>query len=338
MQQAVMTAPGKIEFKEIEKPVAGPDEVLLEMKHIGVCGSDVHVFHGRHPFTSYPVTQGHECSAVIESIGGNVTGLKAGQTVTFTPQVVCGKCPPCRRGDYHICDHLKVCGFQTDGAACTFFKIPAWNIVPLPEGVSLAQGAFIEPLAVGVHAAGRLDNVRGKNVVVIGAGPIGNCCAQSVKAAGGNVVITDIDAFKLQKAEECGLEQTINVVKQDFAAGAKAYLGNADVDALMECAGTTDTLNLAVNCVRKGGEVLVVAVFGMGIPVDVGIIQDRELDLKGSLMYRKEDFEQAVAYIAEGKCLVDPLITQHFPFADYPAAYDLINEKQQDFVKVMIDL
>jgi L-iditol 2-dehydrogenase len=117
MKQAIVNAPGKLEIRDAPAPRPGRGEVLLRIRRIGICGSDVHVWHGRHPYTGYPVVQGHEFSGVVEAVGEGVTGLRAGMKVTALPQQVCGACPPCRRGDYHICDRLKVEGFQAPQAA-----------------------------------------------------------------------------------------------------------------------------------------------------------------------------------------------------------------------------
>lgn len=123
MKQAVMTSPGKIEFRDVPVPVPGPTEVLVRMKRIGVCGSDIHVYHGKHPLTPYPVVQGHEVSGVVEKLGASVRGLAAGDVVTIQPQVTCGKCYACTHGAYHICDDLKVMGFQTTGAGSELFAV-----------------------------------------------------------------------------------------------------------------------------------------------------------------------------------------------------------------------
>ena len=117
MRQAIMTSPGKIEFQEVDEPKPGKGQVLIRVHRIGVCGSDVHVWHGKHPYTPYPVVQGHEFSAVVEAVGEGVSNIEIGTKVTATPQIVCGECGPCKRGDYHICDQLKVEGFQAPGVA-----------------------------------------------------------------------------------------------------------------------------------------------------------------------------------------------------------------------------
>ena len=173
MLQQVMTEPGKIIFREIPRPEAMAGEVRIKIMNIGVCGSDIHVYHGKHPFTKYPVTQGHEVSGLIDQLGEGVTGFTLGQKVTIQPQVVCGECWPCRHGKYNLCEKLKVMGFQTTGTASEYFVVDAKKVTPLPEQLSLEEGAMIEPLAVAVHAVRRAGDVTDKDICVLGAGPIG---------------------------------------------------------------------------------------------------------------------------------------------------------------------
>src|SRR5699024_10378223 len=161
MLQQVMTAPGAIEFRQVPTPQPGPGQVLVKIEKIGVCGSDIHVYHGEHPFTKYPITQGHEVSGTVERLGEGVTGFSIGQKVTIQPQVVCGKCWPCRNGKYNLCEELKVMGFQTTGVASHYFAVDEKKVAPLPETMSLDEGAMIEPLAVAVHAVRRAGDVEG---------------------------------------------------------------------------------------------------------------------------------------------------------------------------------
>ncbi len=177
-----MTSPGVIEHREIPKPEApGPNEVILKIERIGICGSDIHVFQGEHPATPYPVVQGHEFSGEVEAVGDGVTKVKVGDKATARPQLVCGECRPCRRGDYNICDVLRVEGFQAPGCAQDLFVTTEDQIVPLPDSLTYEQGALIEPTAVGVHSTGRVPELKGKNLAVLCAGPIGNLVAQVVR-------------------------------------------------------------------------------------------------------------------------------------------------------------
>ena len=205
MLQQVMTAPGVIEFREVPIPEPKAGEVLVKIMRIGVCGSDIHVYHGEHPFTKYPVTQGHEVSGEIAALGKGVTSLRVGQRVTIEPQVVCGRCYPCRHGKYNLCEELKVMGFQTTGTASEFFAVDAAKITPLPDTMSFNEGAMIEPLAVAVHAAKRFPELAGAKVAILGSGPIGILLAQSCKALGAaQVLITDISDARLELARSCG--------------------------------------------------------------------------------------------------------------------------------------
>ncbi len=153
MIQQVMTAPKTIEYRNVPVPEPGENQVLVKVMKLGVCGSDIHVYHGTHPFTSYPVTQGHEMSAKVVTCGTGVTGFTEGQKVTIEPQVYCGACYPCLHGKYNLCEELKVMGFQTTGAASEYFVADASKVTPLPDHMTFNEGAMIEPLAVTVHAA-----------------------------------------------------------------------------------------------------------------------------------------------------------------------------------------
>ena len=193
MLQQVMTNPGEITFREVPVPEVKDDQVLVKIRNIGICGSDIHVYHGKHPFTKYPVTQGHEVSGEITEIGKNVSGFQIGQKVTIEPQVYCGHCYPCRHGKYNLCEELKVMGFQTTGTASEYFAVDASKVTPIPEDMSYEEGAMIEPLAVAVHGVKQMGDVKGMNITVIGAGPIGNLVAQTADViydcAGNNITM-----------------------------------------------------------------------------------------------------------------------------------------------------
>jgi L-iditol 2-dehydrogenase len=339
MLQSVMTQPGKIEFREIEKPKIGPEEILMQTKRIGVCGSDIHVFHGLHPYTSYPVVQGHEVSGVIAAVGENVEGLSVGDKITFTPQVTCGECFPCQHGMYHICETLKVMGFQTDGSGQEYFPLPAWNVVKLSDDFPFDYGALVEPISVAVHALQRGGDVQGKRVLVLGAGTIGNLTAQAAKALGAEaVMITDISEYKLEKAKACEIDFVINTAKDDLTQAIATYFGPTKADLILECVGIQSTVDQAIENARKGTTIVIVGVFGDKPTIDLGLVQDRELSLVGTLMYKKEDFIMAVDLISEGKMCLDDLVTHRFTFEQYLDAYHTIEESNGEYMKVMIDL
>jgi len=339
MRQAVMTAPGKIEFNDSQVPLAGKGQVQIEVKRIGVCGSDIHVFHGKHPFVSYPLIQGHEFSGVISSIGEGVEGVSIGDKVTATPQEVCGVCPPCRRGQYNACEKLKVRGFQASGCAQDYFVTEIEKLVKLPDDFTFEQGAFVEPVAVAVHSTGRFGDLTGKNVVVAGAGTIGNFVAQACTSRGAeNVLITDISEFRLAKAGEVGLELTCNVTKESLNDAAERVFGDEGFEVGMEVTGAEASLASLVANIGKGGTLLIIGVYGDQPKVDMSVVCEHELNLKGSMMYRHEDWVQAVEWIASGEVKTEPLVSDHFAFEDYLDAYKSIEEKGEKSMKVMVDM
>ena len=339
MLQEVMTAPGEIIFREIPVPTPAANEVLVKIMKIGICGSDIHVYHGKHPFTKYPVTQGHEVSGEIAALGADVTGLHVGQKVTIEPQVVCGKCYPCRHGKYNLCEELKVMGFQTMGVASRYFAVDASKITPLPEKLSYDEGAMIEPLAVTVHAVHRAGDVKGLNIAVLGAGPIGILVAQSAKALGANaVLITDISDYRLEKAKECGVDFTCNTKQHNFGDAMVEAFGPDKADVIYDCAGNDITMGQAIAYARKGSVIILVAVYAGMANVDLAVLNDHELDLNTTMMYRHEDYVEAIRLVQEGKIHLRPLMSKTFKFADYIAAYQYIDANRETTMKVLIDV
>ena len=338
MKQATMTAPGQIDVHEAPVPTPGPGEVLLRIQRIGVCGSDIHVYHGKHPLTSYPVVQGHEFSAVLEALGQGVTDLTTGAKVTSMPQIVCGECAPCRRGDYHICDKLKVQGFQAPGCAQELWATSADSIVPLPDTFTFEQGALVEPTAVAVHAVGRAGPLDGRRVAVLGAGPIGNLVAQTARSAGAQALITDLSDYRLDIARQCGLKATSNAKAETLAQASTRVFGKDGFDVAFECVGVEATITAVVDSIQKGGTIIIVGVFGDQPHVNLALVQDRELNLRGTLMYQRQDYKKAVELIASGSIITEPLVTKHFSLDDYIEAYRFIDKFGDKSMKVVIDV
>jgi L-iditol 2-dehydrogenase len=338
MKQATMTAPGQIDVHEAAVPTPGPGEVLLRIQRIGVCGSDIHVYHGKHPLTSYPVVQGHEFSAVLEALGPGVAGLMPGAKVTSMPQIVCGECAPCRRGDYHICDKLKVQGFQAPGCAQELWVTSADSIVPLPETFTFEQGALVEPTSVAVHAVARAGQLAGRRVAVLGAGPIGNLVAQTARCAGAQVLITDLSDYRLDIARQCGLEATSNAKEETLSQASERVFGKNGFDVAFECVGVEATITAVIDSIQKGGTIIIVGVFGDKPRVNLALVQDRELNLHGTLMYRRQDYKRAVELIASGGILTEPLVSKHFSMDNYIEAYRFIDQFGDKSMKVVIDV
>ncbi len=342
MRQATLISPRHIEFSEVPAPEAanlGEHQVLLRIKRIGICGSEIHSYHGKHPATFYPVVQGHEYSAEVVAIGSAVTVCSKGDMVTARPQLVCRECNPCRRGQYNVCEHLKVEAFQADGAARDYFVVDDDRVVVLPEGMSPDWGAMIEPASVGAHASARAGDLKGKNVVVSGSGTIGILVAQFVKARGARrVLITDVSDFRLSVARKCGITDTLNVMQTPLEEGAKALFGEEGFQVGFEVAGVESSIRSLMAGIEKGGSIVVVAVFEKDPALSMFHLGEHELTLIGTMMYRHEDYLTAVQMVSDGKIMLDPLISRHFPFDQYDDAYKYIDENRGTAMKVIIDL
>ncbi len=340
MRQAILVEPKHIEFKEVAEPKAADltaHQVLVNIKRIGICGSEIHSYHGLHPATFYPVVQGHEYSGVVMAVGSEVTVCKPGDHITARPQLVCGKCNPCKRGQYNVCEHLRVQAFQADGAAQDFFVVDDDRVAKLPEGMSLDYGAMIEPSAVGAHASNRTD-VKGKNVVVSGAGTIGNLIAQFCIARGAkNVLITDISDLRLAKARECGIKHTLNITKKTLKEAAQELFGEEGYQVGFEVAGVEVSIRSLMETIEKGSDIVVVAVFAKDPALSMFYLGEHELRLIGSMMYRHEDYLTAIDYVNKGIVNLKPLVSNRFAFEEYDDAYKFIDTHRETSMKVLID-
>lgn len=341
MIQVRVVKPHVIEYADVPAVTAADlkeNEILLRIHKIGVCGSDIHVMHGQHPFVTYPVIQGHEYGAEVVAVGKDVTLVKPGDKATARPQLVCGECGPCKKGRWNVCENLKVQGFQAPGCAQPYFIVPEERIIKCADHLTYEQIALMEPCAVGVHASGRTD-VEGKNVVVTGAGTIGNLVAQCVKGRGAKkVLITDVSDLRLAKAQECGLEYTANTMKESFEDAVKRVFGDEGFQCAFEVSGAQKPITDIVANIEKGSDIVIVAVFAKNPEVNFAVLDEHELRIIGSMMYKHDDYLLASEMLADGRLQVNPLVTQRFDFADYSKAYDCIDNHREECMKVMIDL
>ncbi|WP_297747412.1 zinc-binding dehydrogenase [uncultured Tessaracoccus sp.] len=339
MRQMIMPEPGKVEFREAEIPSVGPGEVKLRIRALGICGSDIHVFHGTHPYTGYPVVQGHEVCGDIVEVAPDVRGPKVGDRVVVQPQVACGTCEQCVAGLYHICDELKVMGFQTVGLGSDFYVLPAQRVTVVPEGTDRFEAAALEPLAVAVHAVDRVLTVEGKAVLVIGGGPVGNLTAQVARAMGASkVILSELSPYRRDKAAECDIALVGDGSAPATPDQVRDAFGGVLADIVFECVGAMPTVAGTLDLVRKGGTVVVVGVVGELVPMNMGFVQDHELTIFGSAMYQDQDFVAASKLVAEGKVNLKVLVSRVVPFEQYPDAYRIADTERNSLMKVYVDL
>jgi L-iditol 2-dehydrogenase len=230
-------------------------------------------------------------------------------------------------------------GFQTEGAAREFITLGETNVMVLPSDMDFDVGAMIEPLAVAVHALRRGGTVSGANVLVTGAGPIGNLVAQVAGASGARTVaITETSSFRIRLAQRVGIHHAYDPQETSFKEISLKCFGSGGPDYIFECSGNPHALSESVSLLRKGGRMIIVAVFEEKVPLDLSIIQDRELTVCGTLMYQRLDYEEAVRLADSGAVRLKELITHRFSFTDYQSAYQTIENDKDRCMKVMIHL
>jgi L-iditol 2-dehydrogenase len=330
----------KIVLEEVAEPVPGPGQVRLKVQTCGVCGSDIHAYYGEHPFISFPIQPGHEFAGEIDMLGPDVTGWREGQRVTAEPSLVCGECENCRQGKYHICYNLRVIGCQTDGGFAEYLLVPASKLVALPDNLTFEEGSFVEPLAVGVHALRKATTDASTRLLILGAGTIGLVTLLAARGMGiTEITITDLVDDKLDMAAELGAKHTINTGKTSLAAFCQETYGSEMAfDVAVECVGTGGTVRDGLPVLKKGGQMIVAGVFPEEVAVNLGMVQDRELELIGTLMYRMDDFQYALDLIATGKAEVDRLISARYALPDIVAAMKAIEEHPEKNFKTMIHI
>ena len=342
MLQAVLQAAKTIEYRDIPIPEPGDGQVVMKVMRIGICGSDIHVYHGSHKYATLPIVQGHEGSGTIEKVGRGVSEFVPGDLVTLRPQQFCGECFLCKQGRYNLCESYKVMGVLggLTGMASEYFLVDASKLHKLPPTMTFDEGAVVEPAAVGVHAVKLGGKAAGGKVLVIGAGPIGNLAAQAAKALGAEkVMIADISDVRLELAKKCGIDFCVNTLKSDLEAAVLEKFGPQRADFILDCAGSPKTLEQAIRIARRGTNIVLVGNFYDFVPVELGLVQRRELNLIGDMNYVAEDYEDAIRFIASGQVRVNELISNHFAFREYAAAYQYIDDNVGGTVmKVMIDV
>lgn len=334
LKQAVLEGPRKLTVREADIPTAGPGEVLIEVKACGICGSDVHAYTGNHPFVLYPVVPGHEFTGIVRTVGESVPESLVGERVCVEPSLFCGFCPQCKSSRYNICSNLKVLGFQADGAMSEFVAVPSHRLHSLPPGVTYEAGALAEPAAVAVHALSRSGVGRGELLLVIGAGVIGKMLIRAARARGCRVACVETDRERASQAALAGADPVF--LGGETSAVDIASAGGGDIKAIVECVGSRDALDLAVSVAPRGSTIVVAGVFPGAVPVQVALIQDGELEVKGTLMYMGDDFERALELLATGEIEPSQFITHEFNLDEIEEAYRVILSPDEPTMKVLI--
>jgi 2-desacetyl-2-hydroxyethyl bacteriochlorophyllide A dehydrogenase len=321
MRAARYTGPKAIETADVAVSAPQPGEVQLAIAYTGICGTDLHIYHGdMDTRVTRPAVIGHECSATIAAIGDGVEGWSVGDSATVLPVRSCGACAACLAGFGHVCPHLVFLGIDAAGAMQNRWNVPAQLLVRVPNDVSLRDAALVEPTAVAVHDVRRAALAPGHNVVVVGGGPVGTLIAVVARAAGADVTLVEVDGDRRALAAELGF-RVIDPATTDVTSAIDALTSSRGADVAFEVSGSAGGVATAVDVLGVRGKLVMVAIHTQPREISLHRFFWRELEMVGARLYERRDFEEAVRLIATGVVPADRLISAVVPLDEAGEAF-----------------
>ena len=311
--------------EQITSQAPGQGEVAVRVAYCGICGTDMHVYHGNMDArVGLNRTVGHEMSGTVVEVGAGVDSVTVGQKVVVRPLDPCGDCPACEAGHEHICHNLKFLGLDTNGAMQEIWTVPAYTLHVLPDDLRMDHAALIEPVAVACHAV-RLSNVQaGEDVVVIGGGPIGILVAMVARDAGGTVVISEVNPHRLAIARKLNFD-TVSPTEADMPVVIQERTGGKGAEVVFEVSGTQSGVDAMTAVAATRARIVMVAIHVVKPEIDLFQLFWRELKLIGARVYEPDDYEKAIAIIASGGVDADTVITDVSPLVDIQKAFEALD-------------
>lgn len=339
MSRVVVTAPGSIEVEQVPVPEPTDGEVLVRMLVSGVCGSDTHAAHGKHPFVPLPYHPGHEVVGRVEALGAGVSGVAVGERVTVEPTLVCTRCKQCLAGRENLCENLRFfgCGYEQGGMA-DLFTIPATRLHLIPDAFTDEQAALVEPLSTPVHAVRLasvgLGDLTGRSVVILGAGTIGLLVLAAARHRGArNVVVTDVRPDKRERALRLGAAAVVDAAGEDVVREVRDALGES-ADVVFDCVAVQATVDQAIGMALKAGTVVVVGVPTADVTIPLPLVQDQQVRIQGAATYLPEDYREAIEILSSGEVRAEDMITATFPLDEVASAFEASSRGAE--VKVLV--
>ncbi len=344
MQKAVfMTGLNQMEMRDIPIPTPQTGQVLVKLEYVGICGSDVHYLeYGKIGdfVVNGDFILGHECAGTVAEVGPGVKNLKVGDRVALEPGITCGQCKFCKTGRYNLCPNVEFLATPPyHGCLEQYIAFPENMCFKLPDNISTREGALVEPLSVGIHAAKQGKVTLGDRVVILGAGCIGLVTLLACKAFGASqVTVVDLIPKRLECAKKLGASHVINGKEEDVLAAVKQITEGEGADVVIETAGSSTTVAQTAEIVCTGGRVVLV---GMApediIPYNFARLMAKEASIQTVFRYRNI-YPQAIKAIAQGLIDVSGIVTHEFDFADTPKAFDYVIHNKDDVIKAVIKI
>ena len=340
MKALLLSEYKQLDVLDLPQPVPAPGELLVQVAACGICGSDVHGYDGSSGRRIPPIVMGHEAAGIVAATGPGVSAFRMGDRVTFDSTVYCGECPYCLRGEMNLCDRRQVVGvscgeYRRNGAFAEFVTVPQQIVHRLPASMSFAEAAMLEPVSVALHAV-KVSEIRGgETALVIGAGMIGLLTLQAARAAGcSRVLIADVDATRLRLAESLGATETLHLSGPELAREVLSRTGSG-VDVALEAVGRDETIQTAIQSVRKGGTVTLVGNITPQVTLPLQVVVSRQLRLQGTAASSGE-YPQAIDLISRGVIQVRPLITAVAPLEEGPRWFERLYAHEPNLMKIVL--
>lgn len=337
MKAAVAYGPRDIRLTQVPQPQPSAGEVRLDVTAVGICGSDIHLFRGDHPYRVFPLIYGHEVAAIVSEIGLDVAGLRIGDPVVVEPLLTCGACYPCRIGRHNCCVNLQVIGVHRDGGLAQSVVVPASRVYAVPHDLDPAIAALCEPFSIGMQAIGRGAITADDRVVILGAGPIGLTVLVIAKAQGAQVAIVDLRDSRLDLARRLGADQWINGSTTDVRRAVLEFTAGEGASVVVEATGSVRAMESTVDLVAFAGRIVLVGVTTQSVTFPGLEFTRKELTLLGS-RNNASRFGDAVRFVLDQPTTVAMLITQRFPFDQVVRAFELADSQPDQVCKIVIDL
>ena len=332
MKAAVCVAPGNLVLEDRPEPeIPRKGWALLAVEQVGICGTDFHIFEGKHPFLAYPRIMGHEVSGTVIAVGDDV-GIPVGQEVYVNPYLACGECVACRQGKPNCCVKIEVLGVHRDGGMCERMLVPAGNLYPT-AGLSLSDAAAVEFLAIGAHAVRRSLAEKGRRILVLGAGPIGLGVALFARLAGHGVAIADAAQDRLEFAK-----RQLDLEAVDMCGKSCSCTGDDGFDVVFDATGNARSMEAAFGYVAHGGALVLVSIVKDIIRFSDPEFHKREMMLIGSRNALRGDFEHVAASILNGSVPVSKLVTHRTSLEHIPDAMARWTGDKSGLVKAVIEV
>lgn len=337
MKAVKIVAPQQIGVAEIEKPTLKAGEVLVKIKYVGFCGSDLNTYLGRNPMVKMPVVPGHEVGAVIEEVGSDVpSNLKKGMVVTLNPYTNCGHCSSCHNGRYNACEHNETLGVQRQGVMCEYAALPWQKIIPAGD-IPVRSCAIIEPMSVGFHAVSRAAVTDNEYVMVIGCGMVGLGAVVRASLRGAIVIAADIDDEKLALAKTVGATYSVNTMTDDVHQRIQEITEGHGADVVIEAVGNPITYVMAVNEVSFTGRVTCIGYAKSEVSFQTKLFVQKELDIRGSRNATPADFRAVINCINTGKYDIEKFISKVVKPEDTPTAMKEWSENPGKIFRILVE-